>query len=224
MIRTLTGMISEISDNEIVINVNGVGYLVFCPSFVKQSLPAMGATTTLWIETQMSEHALILYGFLDMEQVKWFRLLIGVHGVGAKAACAILSALSLDDLFQAISQHDAKPLIQAQGVGNQLAMRIVNELKNKLPSHSSPSPQSPTINSHYGEVISVLVKLGYGERQAKSVLSKVLEARKSPSSDLDNGAGRTQDASAQDASVQDAQDNAPAIADIIKACLRELVI
>src|SRR5579871_3469767 len=129
MIARLSGRVDSIGDTSCVIDVGGVGYLVFCSSRTLGALPE--GVTTLLTEMQVREDAITLYGFATAAEREWFRLLTTVQGVGAKVALAILSALSPDQLIAAISAQDKAALTRAPGVGPKLAVRLVTELREK---------------------------------------------------------------------------------------------
>ncbi|MDZ7588088.1 MAG: Holliday junction branch migration protein RuvA, partial [Parasphingorhabdus sp.] len=132
MIAKLYGRIDEVGSDHLVIDVNGVGYLVFASA---RTLSALGLTddfATVFTQMQVSETDMRLIGFATKEERDWFRLLTGVQGVGGKVALAILSALEAAELHRAIASGDAAMVARANGVGPKLASRIVNELKDKV--------------------------------------------------------------------------------------------
>jgi Holliday junction DNA helicase RuvA len=168
MIAKLTGIIDAIGDGYVVVDVGGVGYLVFCASRTLARLPARGGSASLLIETHVREDHIHLYGFADDAERAWFRLLTTVQGVGAKIGLAILSVLGPDDLARAIAAQDKTSVARANGVGAKLAQRIVSELKDKVPGFDS----LPSTPAGAGEVsangtgaasdaVSALVNLGY---------------------------------------------------------------
>src|SRR5207253_9057144 len=133
MIGKLTGIVDSISDDTIILDVNGVGYLVQCPSSTLSRL-AVGAHVSLMIEMKVSEDAMKLYGFASAEEREWFRLLQTVQNVGGKVALAVLSTLSPRDLQRALALGDKAMIGRAPGVGPKLALRIATELKDKAPA------------------------------------------------------------------------------------------
>src|SRR5690242_13440244 len=132
MIAKLTGLIDATTGEGVVLDVNGVGYLVFCSPRTLARLPAKGAPASLLIETHVREDHIHLYGFADVAERDWFRLLTTVQGVGAKLAQAVLGVLGPDDLAHAIAAADKASLARAPGVGQKLAGRIAAELKDKV--------------------------------------------------------------------------------------------
>src|SRR6478672_3133755 len=134
MIAKLTGLIDSTTGEGAVLDVNGVGYLVFCSPRTLARLPAKGAPASLLIETHVREDHIHLYGFADLPERDWFRLLTTVQGVGAKLALAVLGVLGPDDLAHAIAAGDKASLSRPPGVGPKLAGRIAAELKDKAGS------------------------------------------------------------------------------------------
>ena len=131
MIAKLTGILNEADGDGIVVDVGGVGYLVYASARTLRTLPGAGVQVSLFIDTHVREDHIHLFGFADVGERAWFRLLLTVQGVGAKAALAVLSVLEPDALAQAIAAADAPAITQAQGVGAKLAGRVVSELKDK---------------------------------------------------------------------------------------------
>lgn len=190
MIAKLKGLVDSVGEDWVVLDVNGVGYLVFASSKTLGKMPRVGEATSLLIDTHVREDHIHLYGFADETEREWFRLLTTVQGVGAKVGLAILSALSTQDIVHAIAAQDKKPLTQANGVGPKVATRIVNELKDKAGAIALSAPQgdsSPAANSGaaspsagFGgapvEAVSALVNLGYGRSEALSAVTKANKA------------------------------------------------
>jgi Holliday junction DNA helicase RuvA len=168
MIAKLTGIIDSIGDGYVVVDVAGVGYLVFCASRTLARLPARGGSASLLIETHVREDHIHLYGFADDAERAWFRLLTTVQGVGARIGLAILSVLGPDDLARAIAAQDKASVARANGVGAKLAQRIVTELKDKVPGFDSlpaaPAAAGEVVVNGTGaasDAVSALVNLGY---------------------------------------------------------------
>ncbi len=132
MIAKLTGIVDGAGENSAIIDVGGVGYLVFCSGRTLIGLPASGRAVSLHIDTHVREDHIHLYGFGDTTERDWFRLLTTVQGVGARVALAILTALPAAGLAQVIAAADKAALCQANGVGAKLAGRILSELQDKL--------------------------------------------------------------------------------------------
>ena len=132
MIAKLAGIVDQIGEDGAVVDVGGVGYLVFCSTRTIGRLPRAGAPVRLLIETHVREDHIHLYGFIDAAERDWFRLLTTVQGVGARLALAVLSAVTPEELSLAIVAQDRTVPARAEGVGPRLAARIVNELKDKV--------------------------------------------------------------------------------------------
>ncbi len=174
MIAKLRGAVEAIEDGRCVLDVNGVGYLVFCSSRTLAALPNAG-TATLLIETQVREDAIALYGFAASAERDWFRLLITVQGVGAKVALALLSALSADQLIAAIGTGDKAVLHKTPGVGPKLAIRIMTELRDKagvMPGGGGTAAITFAPRGAAGDALSALLNLGYRRAEAEGALAK----------------------------------------------------
>ena len=133
MIGRLYGKIEYLSEDHLLIDVQGVGYIVYCSERTLRSLPAVGEYTFLYTDLLVREDILQLFGFTSIVEKEWHRLLMTVQGVGAKAALAIMGALGADGLNRSISIGDWAAVKQAKGIGPKTAQRVVNELKEKAP-------------------------------------------------------------------------------------------
>ena len=134
MIGKLKGIVDSVDEEALILDVNGVGYLVSASARTLRALPAAGQPAELLIETQVREDAIRLFGFLTAGERDWFRLLQSVQGVGAKVALGILGALSAEALSAAVARQDKAMMARAPGVGPKLAARLVLELKDKAPA------------------------------------------------------------------------------------------
>ncbi|MDE1895470.1 MAG: Holliday junction branch migration protein RuvA [Rhodospirillales bacterium] len=176
MIARLRGIVDSIEDGRCVMDVNGVGYLVFCSSRTLGALP--DGLVTLLIETQVREDAISLYGFYTAAEREWFRLLTTVQGVGAKVALGILSALSPDQLIGAIAGQDKGAITCAPGVGPKLAIRILTELQSKagaMPGGGNATfPAAMIPKGAAADALSAFTNLGYRRAEAEAVLTKAL--------------------------------------------------
>ena len=179
MIALLRGIVAEIGEDHIVLDVNGVGYLVQCASTTLQQLPGLGGSVELRIVTQVREDSITLYGFHQEAEQRWFRLLQNIQGVGARTALSVLSVLTPDELTQAISAQDRVPLTRASGIGPKVAGRIVSELKDKigtLPTIGDAVVQSVSTDggaSKISDAIAALSTLGYGRSEAHGAVARV---------------------------------------------------
>ena len=129
MIAKLRGKVDKTGDGYVVIDVHGIGYMVYCSNRTLNILVGVTGEVSLVIETHVREDHIHLYGFADEVEQACFKLLITVQGVGAKVCLAILSALEPDRLVQAIAARDQTAITNAPGVGPKLATRILTELK-----------------------------------------------------------------------------------------------
>ena len=174
MIAKLAGLLDQVMSDGAIIDVGGVGYLVFCSSRTLAQLPAAGAAARLLIETHVREDHIHFYGFIDAVERDWFRLLTTVQGVGARLALSLLSAVSPDQLALAILSQDKATLARADGVGPRLAARLVNELRDKVGGLATAAPMpvtaSPGASDGKGDAtadaVSALVNLGYRRAEA----------------------------------------------------------
>jgi holliday junction DNA helicase RuvA len=173
MIAKLSGILDQVGPDSAIIDVGGVGYLVFCSTRTLGRLPPPGAATRLLIETHVREDHIHLYGFIDAVERDWFRLLTTVQGVGARLGLAVLSAVAPEALTLAILAQDRAVLAQAEGVGPRLAARIVNELRDKIGGLGEavpmPMPAAGAAGAGQGasaDAVSALVNLGYRRAEA----------------------------------------------------------
>ena len=134
MIGKLTGETSILNEESIIIDVGGVGYIVYVSKNTIANI-LNNSRYSIWIYTQVKEGEMTLFGFLETEEKQWFELLITVQGIGGKVALSILSALNPAMLFNAIMSQDSNIFKKVNGVGPKLASRIINELKDKKNVH-----------------------------------------------------------------------------------------
>lgn len=178
MIARLRGQLDEVAADRAVIDVGGVGYLVFASRRTLSRLPRPGGTADLLIETHVREDHIHLYGFIDARERELFGLLLGVSGVGSKVALAILSVLDPDALSTAIAAQDKAAVGRAQGVGPKLAQRIVSELRDKVAGVAFARPGvrlpdgAPSAGGGVAEdAVGALVHLGYGRAEAFTAIA-----------------------------------------------------
>ena len=185
MIGKLKGIIDSYGEDCIILDVNGVGYLVHCSARTLQELPAVGQGATLSIETHVREDQLRLFGFASDLEREWFRLLQTVQGVGAKVAHSVLGPLKPADLAGAIAMRDKAMVARAPGVGPKVAERIVTELKDRAPAYAGLDPAvvrlSGTVEEKrarqpVADAVSALVNLGYGRPQAASAIAAAVRS------------------------------------------------
>ena len=151
MIGKLRGVIDSYGEESVILDVNGVGYLVHCSARTLQALPAAGEAATLSIETHVREDMIRLFGFQSDVEREWFRLLQTVQGVGAKVALAVLGTLKPADLATAIAMRDKAMVARTPGVGPKVAERIVTELKNMAPAFAGSATGTIGLKQELGE-------------------------------------------------------------------------
>ncbi|MCB4457390.1 Holliday junction branch migration protein RuvA [Leisingera sp. McT4-56] len=133
MIGKLTGRLDYRAQDHVLIDVRGVGYIVYCSDRTMAALPGMGEAIALYTDMVVREDLMQLYGFTSLVEKEWHRLLTSVQGVGAKVSLAILGALGPDGVSRAIALGDWASVKAAKGVGPKTAQRIVLDLKDKAP-------------------------------------------------------------------------------------------
>ena len=183
MIGKLKGVIDSYGEDSVVLDVNGVGYLVQCSGRTLQELPRVGEPATLAIETYVREDQIRLFGFMADVEREWFRLLQTVQGVGAKVALAVLGTLRPAELASAIAMRDKAMVARTPGVGPKVAERIVTELKDKAPAYTNVDPALVRLSGALEErraprpvsdAVSALVNLGYAQPQAAAAVAAAL--------------------------------------------------
>lgn len=181
MIGKLKGIVDSFGEDFVILDVQGVGYVVTCSSRTLQSLPAPGGAAALMIETYVREDQIRLFGFASEEEKEWFRLLGTVQGVGVKVALSILSIMKPAEIATAIALKDVTAVSRANGVGKKLAERICQELKDKAPGFASVDPAVVSLQAGgtgakaapkpMADAVSALVNLGYPQLQASAAVA-----------------------------------------------------
>lgn len=185
MIGKLSGRLDETGEDWAMVDCGGVGYVATCSARTLRRLPAPGEAVALVVETVMREDSIRLFGFLDKAERDWFRVLQTVQGVGAKVALAILDTLAPDELTRAVTLGDKAALGRASGVGPKLALRLVTELKDRVPTGSGAGfvaagpaavapPPAGKAAGPVPEAISALVNLGYKPVEASVAVTAAL--------------------------------------------------
>jgi Holliday junction DNA helicase RuvA len=171
MIGKLKGLIEQIDLDSVIIDVGGVGYLVYCSSRTLQTLQ-LSQIVSLYIETYVREDAIKLFGFATLHEKEIFLLLQSVNGVGAKMSLNIISQIDLGQLGQAILTRNKEILTSISGVGAKTAERIIIELKNKKIFSSNSSYSSSTYSNDMQDAISALISLGLAKSEAVSCVEQ----------------------------------------------------
>ncbi|NND42577.1 MAG: Holliday junction branch migration protein RuvA [Silicimonas sp.] len=195
MIGRLAGRIDYRGSDHVLIDVKGVGYIVYVSERTLAALPRVGEAVALYTELLVREDLLQLFGFTTLAEKEWHRLLIGVQGIGAKASMAILGTLGPDGVARAIALGDWASVKAAPGVGPKIAQRVVNELKGKAPAMmamgggtaseagvevvdqvAAATPLPAANVSAQAEALSALQNLGYGPGEAASAVAEAAGA------------------------------------------------
>jgi holliday junction DNA helicase RuvA len=173
MIGSLRGKLIEKRPNQILVDINGVGYQVQIPLSTFASLGALHAETSLLIHTHVREDQITLYGFVTAREKQCFELLISASGVGPSLALKILSGMSIEELVPAIRKGDLAQLVKIPGVGRKTAERIVVELRDKLVVIDVPDAGRRSTRSQLEEdVASALSNLGYDTKSVERAIEK----------------------------------------------------
>lgn len=183
MIGKLKGLVDALGEDYVHLDVNGVVYEAFCSTKTLQALPQVGHATVVHVEMIVREDMIRLYGFATEAEKLWFRILMTVQGVGARVALAILSVLSISELSSAIALQDKTMIGRANGVGPKLAVRVVTELKGKVPATGTLDAGVLGLQAALGDgvaggnvtdAVSALTNLGYSSAQASAALARVV--------------------------------------------------
>ena len=182
MIAFVKGSLAEVELDRVIIDVGGVGYNVFVSSYTISRLPLEGNEVKLCTYLNVKEDLMQLYGFLSKDELRIFKLLIGVNGIGPKGGLGILSYLTPDDLRFAVMSNDVKAISAAPGIGKKTAEKLILELKDKLGSiepEEVTTSESVTGNVSFSreiqtEAVQALVTLGYGSTEALRAVTNVM--------------------------------------------------
>ena len=201
MIGKLSGRIDYRSDDHILLDVRGVGYMVYCSDRTLAALPAVGEAVALYTDLVVREDLLQLFGFPTLVEKEWHRLLMSVQGIGAKASLSILGALGADGVSRAIALGDWNAIKAAKGIGPKTAQRVVIELKDKAPTvmamagqsanpaavsddvieadapvpQPAPTPQPVAVQTNaQADALSALQNLGYSPSEAAAAVAQVM--------------------------------------------------
>lgn len=178
MIARLRGMLAEVAADHAVLDVHGVGYLVWCSGRTLSAIGEVGGDVLLFTEMQVREDAITLYGFGSAAERETFRLLTSVQGVGGRVALSILTVLDAGELSKAVASGDKAMVARANGVGPKLAMRIVNELKDKMGGIAIGPGLAPAAAAKGGtanDALSALANLGFKPAEASAAVGAAVE-------------------------------------------------
>ena len=178
MITYIRGILEGMEEDKVIVDVGGVGYGIYMAGTAMGRLPALGK------EVKIHTYVMQLYGFLTRDELRVFRLLIGVSGIGPKGGLGILSALGPDDLRFAVASNDVKAIQAAPGIGKKTAEKLILELKDKLKLEDALENTANAVqntadtsagmaNEMTGEAVQALVALGYGNTEALKAVRQV---------------------------------------------------
>lgn len=186
MISYIKGPLIDIWEDMIVVEAAGIGYNIHVPVSVIEALPKTGTEVRIYTSLQVREDAMTLFGFLSRQDLKMFRELLGVNGIGPKAALGLLSALRVDDLRMAIISGDAKAISRAPGIGPKTAQRVILDLKDRIKMEdilpggigqdAASAPAAAAASGMEGagkEAVEALVALGYSMMEAGKAVRQV---------------------------------------------------
>ncbi|MDR2527374.1 MAG: Holliday junction branch migration protein RuvA [Rickettsiales bacterium] len=182
MIGKLKGKIDLMYEEYIILDVGGVGYRVFCSGNILRN-HSIGEHVTLFINTIVREDAILLFGFLNENEKKWFDILCKISGIGGKMALKIMGTMSVNDIIRAIDIDDAKAFCNVPGVGKKIADRIIVELKNIRKNLTIDNETIGIItgknadNNMVLDAISALENLGYQRGATYNVITNILKER-----------------------------------------------
>lgn len=179
MYSYIRGIVTEQEENAIVVEAGGIGYRIFTPAQTFRSLPRMGEEVKVYTYLYLREDAMLLYGFLSRGDLNFFKLLLGVSGIGPKGAVAILSVMTTDDLRFAILGEDAKAIAKAPGIGAKTAQRLILELKDKVSLEDAFESKlekninqpADSLSAAKNDAVAALVALGYSSTEALKALN-----------------------------------------------------
>lgn len=196
MIASLKGVLASIGKSDIIIEVNGIGYLLSVSSKLISSLGNLGSNLSLFTDLQIKDDKIVMYGFIYSSEQLLFRLLQSVQGVGPKASLSVLSTLSIDEIILAILSGDKTMLSRADGIGPKVAARIASELLEKVStlnfnnsikeidqkldnietkkfSFEEEKDYNGDLSVVFEDTISALINLGYGRSEVFSVVMRI---------------------------------------------------
>ncbi|PIR47026.1 MAG: Holliday junction branch migration protein RuvA [Candidatus Vogelbacteria bacterium CG10_big_fil_rev_8_21_14_0_10_45_14] len=170
----LQGTVEHLEEKSVILSVAGVGYYVYLTVPFSSSLRA-GEERTLWVYTAVRDDAIELYGFASREELSFYELLLSVPGIGPKGALSILGLAPLRSLIGAIGRGDVIYLTKVSGIGKKTAEKMVLELKGKLGHYGNAEDGNATQKSEDTDVLSALLALGYGDREAREIVRTLPE-------------------------------------------------
>jgi Holliday junction DNA helicase RuvA len=174
VIASIRGRLAHRRPEQVVVEINGLGYELFVSLNTFYELPAAGAEVFLWVQTVVREDAFLLYGFAAEEEKEAFVRLIGVSGVGPRVALGLLSGITPAELWEAVRSRDTERLTKVPGVGKKTANRLVLELEGRLPAAAQAAEPAAAGLPLWEDAMSALTNLGYSEAAAQRAVEKAV--------------------------------------------------
>lgn len=193
MISYIKGELTEVFEDTVVVETNGIGYNIRVPASVLDRLPSVGSAVRIYTYLYVKEDAMNLFGFLSRDDLSVFKLLLNVSGIGPKGALAILSTIGPDDLRFAVLSEDVKTISSAPGIGAKTAKRLIIELKDKLKlaevfetalANKEKASSENDVLLAKNEAVEALVALGYASAQAMKAVQQVENAEEKDSEQI----------------------------------------
>lgn len=193
MISYIKGELTEVFEDTVVVETNGIGYNIRVPGSVLDRLPSVGSSVWIYTYLYVKEDAMNLFGFLNRDDLSVFKLLLNVSGIGPKGALAILSTIGPDDLRFAVLSEDVKTISSAPGIGAKTAKRLIIELKDKLKlaevfetalANKEKASSENDVLLAKNEAVEALVALGYASAQAMKAVQQVENAEEKDSEQI----------------------------------------
>ena len=193
MISYIKGELTEVFEDTVVVETNGIGYNIRVPGSVLDRLPSVGSSVRIYTYLYVKEDAMNLFGFLSRDDLSVFKLLLNVSGIGPKGALAILSTIGPDDLRFAVLSEDVKTISSAPGIGAKTAKRLIIELKDKLKlaevfetalANKEKASSENDVLLAMNEAVEALVALGYASAQAMKAVQQVENAEEKDSEQI----------------------------------------
>lgn len=193
MISYIKGELTEVFEDTVVVETNGIGYNIRVPASVLDRLPSVGSAVRIYTYLYVKEDAMNLFGFLNRDDLSVFKLLLNVSGIGPKGALAILSTIGPDDLRFAVLSEDVKTISSAPGIGAKTAKRLIIELKDKLKlaevfetalANKEKASSENDVLLARNEAVEALVALGYASAQAMKAVQQVENAEEKDSEQI----------------------------------------
>lgn len=182
MYSYIKGILTDMEEDLVVVEAGGIGYNIYTTGQTFDYLPSVGEEVKMYTYLNVREDAMMLYGFLTKDDLRVFKLLIGVNGIGPKGALAILSVMTTDDLRFAVLGEDAKAISKAPGIGAKTAQRLILELKDKFSleeafeqklEHSKGKSADLETKNAKNEAVQALVALGYSSSEALKAIGNI---------------------------------------------------